>query len=1558
MCLNEATPPASQPFVAALNSGQTAVNLNWGLPVNDYDLIYDDGIQDNFGIYLTGNGLNMNAVRFTPIGYPTIVKGFYLNIGTALNYPSGSNAFSPVQMSVYTEVNGLPGVPIATTVTTVTPGPNYGWYKANFANPATITSGNFFIVMSQLGSSTATPGIAIDTTVYQMRSYSKMQNVPWLPAPGNYMIRAIVNGSGGPLMASGQPGKTITASPISGMIYEYTPSTVTGVEGSPKVYPEMGGFNPDNLVGYQVWRLLQGQELTPALWTSIATPTGTTAVDNSWPSLPCDPYEWAVEAQYTFNRWSTAAFSNALGKCWTCTVTVNVTLSCDSATTAGTVVTFTEPATPDSVYTRTMDATGTLVINNFWKGIYNLNVFKFDYTPYNQPNISIMGDMTFNVTLLQIREAPTGIAVHDQGLLVHYGPLVNWNPPVVSQTLLGETFSGGFGPNGWVPDAGSQWGINAYDGNPGNCAEWYYYPEQLNYSQSLTSKTLYGVHSPVLKLQYDLHLANVGTTTLEQLAVEVWNGTSWNSVANYDNSTGQNIAYETETVDISSVAPSTGFKIRFRAYGEDSINIDWWDIDNVYVLAQTLPGDKCIVGYEVYLNGVNDGYTPDTSYVIPASHVVFGTSYLVCAAAIYGSGYSALDCTSWTDHFLCPPDTVHAIALDCSALITWHKPNCGGCALKTYLLDAGFANDGYTAPAGYASSVARIGNYFPLGPYVSGVIKSFDAEFSSNSSSSAQTTAIYVYNTSHVLIGQSAPFVNTGATWPAGTMDHITSSDIAYSGPFYALVDMFVASGTSKNFFDLDNTTVGPTNLGYGWADIDGTWTYAVQSSIWAGADPRATFIERVNVCENSKKDAAMTTLDPSTMPVSQYAATPNSGIANHPGANLGAIIDGTVVGNTPVESPESPLANPILLGYNILRNGVIIGYLPYPDSLQYYDYNLAPGVYHYTVNAKYNTAPATPPWGPTDTSMSASPVASVQIACGYSLPFFEGWDNDSWSFQQWSFAPNQGNWSLNTAVGDPIPCADFSWEPVITNYSTSLITPNINASAWTCADIYADFDLKLVDLHATGTEKMDVEVSTAPGVWVSKAEYGDSGSYDWSLKHVNISSVFGKAFQLRFRANGVNSGNIMHWYVDNIHIYGVCRPPTVLAGHQNQFITSLTWHSPKCPAACGLKTYTEDDGTADDGYTAPAGYATSIAQIGNYYALAAGTAGSIKSFDGYFSSNSSSSAQTCQIYVYDAAHTQIGVSAPFTNTGDVWPSGTWDHITTAGDIAYSGPFYAMVDMFVASGTSKNFFDLDHTTAGPTGLGFGWANIDGTWTYAVQSSIWAGADPAATFLERINVCENGGKKDAPTTYDLSNMPASQYVPTPNSGIDHHAGANLGSTNGNVVGTPAPIAPESPMGSLLMGYNVYRADLPAGTNWQMIHNGTDTTYQDHHLSTYWGPGWKYYVTALFQDSLNPGTTLCAPASDTITIMFPATGIDQLTNSISLYPNPANDLVNVVSTNDIKTIEVLDYIGKTIYRNDDVNLKNTKLDVANYNSGVYFVKITTTVGVKTIKLTVTH
>jgi hypothetical protein len=119
-------------------------------------------------------------------------------------------------------------------------------------------------------------------------------------------------------------------------------------------------------------------------------------------------------------------------------------------------------------------------------------------------------------------------------------------------------------------------------------------------------------------------------------------------------------------------------------------------------------------------------------------------------------------------------------------------------------------------------------------------------------------------------------------------------------------------------------------------------------------------------------------------------------------------------------------------------------------------------------------------------------------------------------------------------------------------------------------------------------------------------------------------------------------------------------------------------------------------------------------------------------------------------------------------------------------------------------------------------------------------------------------------------------------------------------------------------------------------------------------------WKYFVTAVFQDSLHPEHgILCEPSSDTITITFPAVGLNDLTNgSLSLYPNPANEVVNIVSTSDIKTIEVLNYIGQTIYTNNNVNLMKAQLNTTSFKAGVYFVKVTTTSGIKTTKITVTH
>jgi hypothetical protein len=72
---------------------------------------------------------------------------------------------------------------------------------------------------------------------------------------------------------------------------------------------------------------------------------------------------------------------------------------------------------------------------------------------------------------------------------------------------------------------------------------------------------------------------------------------------------------------------------------------------------------------------------------------------------------------------------------------------------------------------------------------------------------------------------------------------------------------------------------------------------------------------------------------------------------------------------------------------------------------------------------------------------------------------------------------------------------------------------------------------------------------------------------------------------------------------------------------------------------------------------------------------------------------------------------------------------------------------------------------------------------------------------------------------------------------------------------------------------------------------------------------------------------------------------------------VYPNPATENVNVKSDYTISQIEVLNYIGQTVYNKTDVKAKVTKIDVANFQTGVYFVKVTTEQGVRTVKITVT-
>jgi len=152
---------------------------------------------------------------------------------------------------------------------------------------------------------------------------------------------------------------------------------------------------------------------------------------------------------------------------------------------------------------------------------------------------------------------------------------------------------------------------------------------------------------------------------------------------------------------------------------------------------------------------------------------------------------------------------------------------------------------------------------------------------------------------------------------------------------------------------------------------------------------------------------------------------------------------------------------------------------------------------------------------------------------------------------------------------------------------------------------------------------------------------------------------------------------------------------------------------------------------------------------------------------------------------------------------------------------------------------------------------------------------------------------------------------------------------------------------------VLGYNVFRM-LPSATSYELL---TPTP----HVDTFYVDGpvtevgdYNYYVTALYEDA-----ECESDPSNIAEIGWPAVGISELgAGDIRIFPNPVTDIVNIQSTYTILDIEVMSFIGQSVYTQRGVNAKATKVNVSNLRSGVYFVKVTTDQGVRAVKITVTR
>lgn len=154
--------------------------------------------------------------------------------------------------------------------------------------------------------------------------------------------------------------------------------------------------------------------------------------------------------------------------------------------------------------------------------------------------------------------------------------------------LLSEDWSSyDFDTNGWTVD-GENWGIKDDLGE--RCAAFWWFSsvtdnEVYNYEQSLTSKIMDGSGFDSVWLDYDIMLDDYSTYTVEQFAVNVYNGFYWEQVALYDNQDGY-IDWTHESIDITAYA-NEDLQVQFVAFGVDSYNIDAWFIDNIQVVGNT-----------------------------------------------------------------------------------------------------------------------------------------------------------------------------------------------------------------------------------------------------------------------------------------------------------------------------------------------------------------------------------------------------------------------------------------------------------------------------------------------------------------------------------------------------------------------------------------------------------------------------------------------------------------------------------------------------------------------------------------------------------------------------------------------------------------------------------------------------------------------------------------------------------------------------------------------------------------------------------------------------------
>lgn len=1556
---------------AAVDANDTQSTVTWCVPNGPYELLYDDGSAENYAAWQMPG--NMNAVKFTPKAYPANVIGgkFYVGDGS---FPVGGNFMGKTFSAMVFKAdgaNGMPGTKLDSTGVTVN---SYGWITVSGLN-ANITAGDFYLVMVQGSQSPNCVPIGVDESnpkAYKSYSRNVGTGAAWALSPyQDFMMHAIIKGAISSDDDALVVGKTLTPSKVAGMISMHAPSAVAGIEATTAEVTAPEGFDNSDVVSrYQLDRFVIAD---PNVAVNVApnttfvnisnTLTALTYVDGgtTWANLAQGWYAYGVKAIYPNGDKSAYVYTNLVPHKLYADVTVNVKLVCGFVPAVGSVVKFTGQDYPHNVYTQTVPASGTVFFDNMIMGKYDLSITKAGYYTYTQV-VNITGNRTLNIVMEDRRYVPRNLFVDDRTLVA------TWDEPLALS--FAEDFEGGvFPPAGW--QATTQGSVGWYATTDGS-SPYFTIPPHTTYAVAnddeggsanngccdyLTTPnadlTLLGAFSLKFASFYN---GDYGQMAYVEMSTD--NGTTWTPIYTVDPSG----AWTNLEVDLSAYSGASGLSnVKFAFHADDAGQ--WatgWAIDDVELSSGGVP----LLGYGVFLDGTEVGQTPVTqrTWTYDPTTINYGQTYVAGVAGLYCSGYSDLDTYTFTAHFLYPPRNLQAEAVlsttSGATYLTWEAPLVGDM----------FA----TGSTPRTSTPIATAEYSPMVTTYTGnpsdAVWDILLEFALPSAGHAgiETDGTYIYSTiwsgggfskfdlaGNFIEDFSIAGVNSIRDLAYNTVNHhfygSNNSNTLYEMDFTnkVLIGSVTSAGTTIRHIAFNPALDGGNGGFYvgEWSSLrsikmDGTQIASAAGFALTGAYGSAynpsdnklwIFDQGGNGVDLVEFDAPTMTATGNVHDASTDLTLFAGGIAGGLACTsllssteyvmLGLVQDDHVFEYSMGGTIPPPVPNG-LISYNLYRDDVVVANIP-KTELEYWDMNLMPDHYCYDITAVYDLTTYGFP-GQTDESLKEG-TACVDVFFGYPLPFTEDWTTGQFDVNNWTAG---NNWIIDGQGGNPLPSAKFKWDPLLTNYTSSLESFYLNGAAITTATpykIWCDFDLKLDDRTSSTNEKLSVEVWNG-STWVKKDEYTNNGDFNWTPKHVDISSAAKHhVFKVRFNANGATSGDIMYWAVDNIHVWveWLLNPPLNLTAKPNPGSNPkddilVSWNP---PAGGGvIKTYQLDDDSFENGWALNPG---TEGWMGNQFSNA--DQGKIQSADVYFMANSSSVPLT--IDIFDASQTIIASSASFVPPSDGWLTVTLPETDFAGD------FYAMVH-WNNTASASNWFGSDEN--GPQAANnLGWYYDGSAWAHLSDY----GYAPNV-FGIRVKALVDG---DHPVVYGpapASVNPPAVVLATPAG----HAGPIMPNNNGGATATGGT--------DDLTGFKVYRNAYfvkPAAANTSGTSNfveiasvpATQLTYVDQNLSNLVTNCYEYYVKAVYDEGLSIESN-----KDWECIFVGLNPAD--VNEISIYPNPATTYVKVDVTKDVKNVKVYNSLGSVVAEKEVSGESSFTISTSKFAAGVYSAKFTTSNG----------